>query len=160
MAYIPDLAPCCFFPASDDLQFVAIGWLEPGQDFVRGDVTEEFFIRLCGLSRRPWQPPVACCGVHPCGLCRFSGGKGESTFRDYRFSGVGNGFLFVPHEGTLFVSPSSITHYIDAHGYCPPSKYQRAVMNCPAMCSVEYMQALLATPAKAWLQRLREPATT
>jgi hypothetical protein len=54
------------------------------------------------------------------------------------------------------VSPSSIAHYIDAHGYCPPAVFQEAAMKCPQMRSADYMRALLATPARDWLQRLRE----
>jgi len=69
---------------------------------------------------------------------------------------VGDGFLFVPFKDTLFASPTSIAHYIDVHGYCPPVEFQQAVMNCPEMRSTDYMRALLATPAQEWLRRLRE----
>ena len=156
MAHIPDLAPCGYFPASDGLQFVAVGWLEPEQDYTRGAVTQEFFLQLCMLLQRPWQPPVASCGVHPCGLCRFSGGRARSSFRDFHFDGVGSGFLFIPSGSILFVSPSSIAHYIDGHGSCPPDVFQEAVMRCPEMRSADYMRALLATPARNWLRRFRE----
>ena len=158
MAHIPDLAICGYLPASDGLSFLAVGWLEPDQDFPRGIMAEDFFLRLCSLLRDPWQPPVACCGVHRCGLCRFSGGTGQSSFKDFRFDGIGRGFLFVPRGEQLFVSPSNIAHYVDAHAYCPPAEFREAVMNCPDMRSTDYMRALLATPARDWLRKLRERA--
>jgi hypothetical protein len=50
-----------------------------------------------------------------------------------------------------------MAHYIDAHEYCPPEEFQKAVLACPEMKSLAYMQALLETPARTWLQRLKEP---
>ncbi len=44
----------------------------------------------------------------------------------------------------LYVAPSLILHYIDAHGYAPPDQFQRAVMECPPMKSMPYLRALLA----------------
>jgi hypothetical protein len=155
MAHIPDLSTCGYLPASDGLSFVAIGWLEAGQDFAQGNVSEEFFARLCALLQQPWQPPVACGGIHPCTLCRFSVGRAQSSIKNYFFDGVGRGFLFVPSGETLFISPTSVAHYIDAHGYFPPVEFQQAIVNCPEMPSQEYMRALLATPVVEWLRRLR-----
>jgi hypothetical protein len=64
--------------------------------------------------------------------------------------------LFVPFGKTIFVSPNNIAHYIDAHGYCPPKEFQRAVMECPEMRSIAYMKALLTTPARQWIQKQSE----
>ena len=158
MAYIPDLAGVEYYPASENLSFFAVGWLEPKQDYLRGEVSEEFFYRLCALLQEPWHPPVVCAGIHVCKLCQFSGGRAQSQFRGYRFDGVSGGSLFVPFGGKLFVAPVSVAHYVDAHEYCPPAEFQEAVMACPQMRSTDYMKALLATPAKEWLRRLREPS--
>ena len=39
--------------------------------------------------------------------------------------------LFVPGEGLIYVAPSMIAHYIDAHAYDPPAVFWEAVMKCP-----------------------------
>jgi hypothetical protein len=163
MAHFEDLGDCHYLPGSQDLGFKAVGWLERGQDYSKGEITEEFFEKLLMLLHNRWVGPVAMCGVHDCEFCRFSGGRaefdchfGKVSFRRYRFDGVGNGFLFVPSRGTLFVSPSNIAHYIDAHEYCPPAEFQAAVMACPEMRSSAYLRELLATPAREWLQRMNE----
>ena len=158
MAYIPDLANANYFPATDGLTFIAVGWLEPERDYPRGQISEEFFYRLCGLLQELWHPPVACAGYHKCRLCQFSGGQAAYEFKGYRFKGVSSGSLYIPFNGKLYVAPESIAHYIDAHGYFPPAEFQEAVMTCPQMRSTDYMRALLATPAKEWLRRFRESA--
>jgi hypothetical protein len=161
MAHFEDLTECSYLPGSEGLGFKAVGWLEPGYPYHNGEVTAEFFEKLLGLLQSPWAPPVAAAGIHRCGLCRFTGGRAEFGCqfglkpRRYRFSGVGNGFLFVPYSGTLFVSPTSVAHYIDAHQYSPPSEFQNAVVACPEMRSSAYLRELLATPARVWLQRFR-----
>ena len=127
-----------------------VAWLEPGHEYAHGDVSPEVFERLCHLLVEPWSF-VTPAGVHKCGFCRFSGG-GSGSFKNHRISGVGNGMLFVPSGSTIYVSPTSITHYIDAHGYRPPAEFQKAVMECPEMRSLAYMRALLATPARQWIK--------
>lgn len=161
MAHFEDLSDCQYLPGSEGLAFKAVGWLQRGKDYHKGDVPEDFFEKLLVLLQDPWTPPIATAGVHHCSLCRFSGGRaefdchfGKTNFRRYSFSGVGNGFLFVPNGSTLFISPSSIAHYIDAHQYCPPGDFQKAVLVCPDMRSAAYLRSLLATPAREWLQRL------
>ena len=163
MAHFQDLSDCLYLPGSEGLGFKAVGWLERGQDYAKGVVSPEFFEKLLMLLQNPWAGPLAAAGVHACDLCRFSGSRaefdcyfGKVSFRHYRFTGVGNGFLFIPSDGKLFVSPSSVAHYIDAHEYCPPPEFQAAVMDCPEMRSPAYLRALLATPAREWLRRLNE----
>lgn len=51
--------------------------------------------------------------------------------------------LFVPGEGCVYVAPSMIVHYVDAHGYDPPVIFWQAVTNCPEMGSKAYRQALI-----------------
>lgn len=54
--------------------------------------------------------------------------------------GIGN--LFVPAADTIFVAPSLIVHYIDAHEYCPPQPFKDAVLGCPKMRSMKYLKAI------------------
>ena len=158
MAHYPDLSVCGYVSSDSSSHCLAVGWLEPEHAFAHGDVSPEFFERLCHLLVEPWSF-VASAGVHRCGFCRFSGG-GSASFKSHRISGVGSGMLFVPSGSTIYVSPTSIAHYIDAHGYCPPAEFQSAVMECPEMRSLAYMRALLATPARQWIQKTHEPVAS
>ncbi len=160
MAHFEDLSECLYLPGSEGLGFKAVGWLERNHDYPKGDVSAGFFEGLLKVLENAWAP-FGMAGVHECQLCRFSGGHGQFDCafgaygsRRYRFTGVGNGFLFIPKDGVLYVSPSSIAHYIDAHEYRPPIEFQVAVMACPEMRSSAYFRALLATSARIWLQRI------
>lgn len=131
-----------------------VGFLRRGQPFETGDVDEAVFAKLCELVQNPWQP-WACGGVHHCDLCRFTG---NSVGTYYRKSASGmvqhpglpvsaassSVDLWVPGDGFLWVCPTSVTHYIDAHGFRPPEKFSAAVLRCPPMRSMEYLKAILA----------------
>jgi hypothetical protein len=155
MAHFSDLSICSYVGFGASSPCLAVGWLEPQEEFSRGDVPVEFFRRLCQFLIESWSF-VASGGAHPCGLCRFTGGGG-SSFENLHVAAFGSGMLFVPSGSTLYVSPTSIAHYIDAHGYSPPVEFQRAVMECPEMRSIVYMRALLATLAREWIQKAHEP---
>jgi hypothetical protein len=87
-------------------------------------------------------------------VCRFSG-PSVAPVKDYKINSHGSGVLYVPSGTQLYVSPNNVAHYIDAHGYCPPEEFQRAVLECPDMRSIGYMRALLATPARKWVEGQR-----
>ena len=53
--------------------------------------------------------------------------------------------LYVPTNQVVYVAPSMIVHYIDAHSYLPPTEFCDAVMLCPAMRSMEYRKAMRQT---------------
>lgn len=126
---------------------VAMGWLGPQSVFPTGPVAPAFFGTLMELLREPWQPAVFA-GYHDCELCQFSGGPPRVSFGEAQIS-VGCNNLFVPCEsGELFVAPSLIAHYIDAHHYQPPARFVSAVTKCPPMRSMAYLRALLACGVK------------
>ena len=150
MAHYPDLSPYGSL-GNGDSGLIAVGWLESGHEYSRGVVDRNFFAHLCALLQDPWQHAISP-GVHYCNLCRFTG-NGGGMFGNYRVSAVGCGLLYVPAGKTLYVSPSSVAHYVDAHEYCPPAVFQEAVLNCPEMRSQAYRRALLATPAREWMRR-------
>ena len=62
---------------------------------------------------------------------------------------LGASNLFVPTSEVLFVAPSLVVHYIDAHQYRPPDSFLDAVDGCAEMRSLEYLRALA---------RFRKPA--
>lgn len=135
MTHIADLAPC------NDLRLdaakvpvLAVGWLDDAHPYTRGSVDRDDFDTLISLLANPWQPFVSA-GRHACPFCRFSGGParvGEVT--------MGSANLFVPAEACVYVAPSLILHYIDAHGYAPPDAFWEAVRACPPMRSMAYLK--------------------
>lgn len=144
--WIADLSPY-----SAEEPFLAIGFLARGQDYERGDVSMEFFAKLCELASNAWSPPVASAGVHLCELCRFTGG-GSAIFQNYPVTSVSNAEIYVPGNGIIYIAPISVPHYVDAHEYCPPKVFQEAVLNCPSMRSIPYFKSLLANGARDFVK--------
>lgn len=129
MADIADLSPCTYLPIPSE-SLVAIGWLSLDTIFERGHVNPEFFEKLTSICNHPWQP-VASAGLHVCELCQFKAPAFTSN-------------VFVPYDGSVYVAPVGILHYIAAHWYKPPAIFITAVMECPPMNSMEYKRALLS----------------
>jgi len=150
MAWYADLSPCDYLGTAHTSHLKAVGWLAPTQPFTTGPVPPNVFRRLCELTQDPWAP-FASAGCHDCEFCRFTGG-GEAQYVGFRVSAKSGGILFVPGQGFLYVSPTSITHYIDGHGYRPPDEFAQAVLGCPPMRSVEYLTRVLNNGGR----RLRE----
>ena len=138
--YVAELAECKMFGVEDASKLRAVGWLERGHDYSCGDVSSEFMRTLMELLLNPWQP-VLTAGVHRCTFCRFTGGPGTVRFGSIEIT-VGSSSLFVPGPDVVYVAPSLIAHYVDAHQYTPPEEFQEAVLNCPAMRSVAYLKAI------------------
>lgn len=52
MPYFPDLSPCTYFPRQE-ARLIAIGWLDPGSEYQKGSVSEDFFNSLAALLEDP-----------------------------------------------------------------------------------------------------------
>ena len=61
---------------------------------------------------------------------------------------MGNRNLFLPGAGFLYIAPSLVLHYIDAHQYLPPDEFIKAVLDCPPTRSQEYQKAVQACAPK------------
>jgi hypothetical protein len=151
--HYPDLSPYGHPPSESPPKLFAVGWLEPGFEYRQGDVGAGFVRKLADLLVNPWQPAIAM-GGHRCGFCRLTGGPASFRLGSLASSsevrmGVSN--LWLPAEGFLFVAPSLILHYMDAHRYSPPEEFQAAVMACPPMRSMDYLKALLKNGPKELL---------
>ena len=55
----------------------------------------------------------------------------------------------------IFACPELIGHYIDEHGYQPPSVFLDAVTACPALDSEAYFLRLLQIGGEDWVDTLR-----
>jgi hypothetical protein len=129
MARFEDLSPCDYFPFPSE-NLIAVGWLELDSKYERGSVDSDFYIKLKALCTDPWQP-ISAAGSHSCELCQFEAPRFMQN-------------IFVPYDGSIYVAPVAVLHYITAHWYRPPEVFINAVMACPAMNSTEYKKALLA----------------
>ena len=130
MSYFEDLLPCSYFGEAAGQFLRSVGWLQRGKPFVTGIADEKMLSKLRELLKDPWQPFVTL-GLHDCELCHY--------YPEAR----GTKNLFVPGERILFVSPELILHYMNAHGYCPPSEFCEAVLRCPDTRTSEYRRAIL-----------------
>lgn len=153
--HFPDLSPYAISPIEGPPKLIAVGWLEPGHDYRRGDVDGEFVKKLVEILVDPWQPAAAG-GGHPCGFCRLSGGPASFRLADSIASptvelGIAN--VWIPADGFLYVAPSLILHYIDAHGYSPPLEFQAAVLACPPMRHMDYFKAILKNGPKGLVSK-------
>ena len=141
MAYYADLEPCDYFGPFRRPYLTAVGWLERRREYRRGgDLSPEFWNKLLLLLADPWTSLGVCGGMHDCDLCRLSAGV------------RGINYLIVPGDETLYISPDYIHHYIDAHDYCPPEAYCRAVMRCPPPRSMEFLRAVNKAGGKELLR--------
>jgi hypothetical protein len=153
MSYIEDLSQCQYFPLESTDKLLAVGWLDDQYSYHQDAVEESFIVKLTELLLHPWQP-IGVMGSHKCQFCRFSGGP--STFEFNKLSirmGINN--LFVPYCGFIYVAPSLILHYIDAHGYAPPEQFQRAVMACPPMKSMQYLKKILENGGRSIVKGMK-----
>jgi len=140
MAWVEDLTIC-----DSRYSLKAIGWLSQGEPFSVGEVPEDFFEKLCQLLVSPWSPPAlpVTAGGHHCDLCQFSGGVENIQYKHYQIQSRSSSSLYVPGPKCIYVSPTSVAHYIDAHRYQPPPEYIEAVMQCSTMRSMAYHKAIL-----------------
>lgn len=143
MTYFPDLSPCEYFGAAHRNRLVAVGWLAKGHEFTKANVDAQFAAKLVEIAKDPWEP-VHFAGPHFCEFCRIS-----------RIGGVAN--LFIPAEGFLYVAPSLVVHYIGAHEYAPPTGFQGAVVACPPMRSLDYLEAIRKNGPKSLVAPARAP---
>lgn len=147
MSYFADLSPCTEFPIAYSDKLLAVGWLDKEQAYAKGFVPQTVVTRLVELLVNPWQP-VASLGWHNCPLCRFTSGPRQFNLTTdtldtgYITIQMGTNNLFVPAQDCIFVAPSLILHYMDAHEYAPPQSFQQAVMACPDMRSMAYLKAI------------------
>ncbi len=140
MTWYQDLTACDYFGSKSKARLLAVGWLERGHAYPNGQLDD--LRPLFELCRKPWQPTLFL-GWHDCSLCDSAEGPG-SFEADGESVNIGTYNLFVPDlpSDCIYVAPTMILHYIEAHNYLPPEGFLEAVQCCPKMGSDEYFQAL------------------
>lgn len=93
-----------------------VGWLEDGYYFKAGRTPWLFRWKLRRLVRFPKNDLMW--GVHVCDLCERRDG-----------ADFGNGELHVRADnGTTYIAPVLIVHYVSKHKYLPPNQFIDAVL--------------------------------
>lgn len=139
--FYPDLSHECQVDRGPYVR--AIGWLSREHSFPTGAVPPEFLDALLRHVCAPWQPVIAA-GVHPCEFCQPSS--------DSRYI-AGSSNVWIPAEDAVYVAPTLVFHYIEAHGYCPPEGFIRAVLDCPEQDTAAYRERMRRFPAW-WVEYL------
>jgi hypothetical protein len=157
VAWYADLQPWCTPGNEDDHKLIAVGWLDLEHPYTRGPVDPKFARKLFDLLVDPWFSAYPA-GRHPCPFCRLTGGPGGVRF-DNVTVGIGVLDLYVPAQGRVYVAPSMIVHYIDAHEYAPPEEFVTAVLSCPRMRSMDYLRALIKNGPRSLIQAATDRGT-
>ena len=115
--YFPDLAIYSYEVELPEVQ--TVGWLELGQPFMRGSVTEPLLASLRAAVRRCSARGTR--GLHTCEFCDAE----EIWCEDVR---LGAAELWIRSPGgQIYAAPDLIVHYVEAHAYRPPEPFLEAL---------------------------------
>jgi hypothetical protein len=141
MTHFKDFSVCTYFDANDWLcRLIAVGWIEKGEPFEKGEVNDSIVKRLI-LLREEFStvfPSLIFRGLHSCSICSISDLAGAMLEHS-------NVNLFIPHRGFVFVAPACVDHYISVHNYLPPESFIESLLACPSPSSIDYRSAMAAS---------------
>ncbi|MEU5647107.1 hypothetical protein [Streptomyces milbemycinicus] len=130
MTHYADLSPYAYPAGSvpEGIEAVNVGWLEPGEEFPRGTVPEEFVRSLALLCRD--DPQMQMRGWHRCALPHLDG-KDEYPMviqvGEDRISLGSAEVRVVGRDGRWLIAPNLVHHYVTAHSYLPPEEFIDAI---------------------------------
>lgn len=122
-----DLSPCDYGPPGD--RALNVGWLDAEHEFTRGRVSELVLSRLKEFVSSGYRRTR---GYHLCELCPApSSGRKEPALTSTTLGEVRLGsaeLCVVSENGTSFISPNLLVHYVEVHGYQPPQPFLDAIV--------------------------------
>lgn len=143
MTHYEDLSTYAYSESVENKTLLNIGWLGRDISFPRGVIPTGFVERLAVAG----SPSINLMrGTHYCSVCP------EHTYEDHSYWSVtldrniwlGMSEIDILGEGNIiYVAPSLIIHYIEAHDYLPPQEYMDAVMK---MSVDEYLEISKTIP--------------
>lgn len=128
MTFISDLAPYNYLPGAPEA--LAVGWLDASEPFATGTCPDEVKDRLRVLARTPVRLTR---GYHYCQFCLAKAPAPRLLREDIRLYeppdvARSHGEIWLTAlDGTRYAAPEMLAHYVDAHGYLPPSAFIEAV---------------------------------
>jgi hypothetical protein len=111
---------------------VHVGWLSKGHLFTQGPVNSALIAKMRRLAETP---EALYRGFHLCEFCDMPAELRERPYAEqwekWEQFRASNGEIRVSRDGITYAAPLLITHYIEAHGYCPPVEFLRAIEEAP-----------------------------
>jgi hypothetical protein len=107
---------------------VNIGWLSSEEPYPVDQVPDGLVDALAQLAAAPKNLYR---GYHLCELCISAEEAARSKKKGNLF--LGNGEIHVPvPEGAVYVAPTLVVHYVEAHRYIPPQDFISAALHTAA----------------------------
>ena len=129
MAYFCDLTPYTYHGVVSDNKVLNIGWLTSSQSYAKGELSAEFLQKIEVLVK---DPVNLFRGIHHCEFCPpplYEKNGDALVSKVVRNCPSGNGEIRVTSKnGTTYVAPTLIYHYIKQHNYLPPIEFINAVL--------------------------------
>jgi hypothetical protein len=127
--YFPDLTPYAYAGAEPRENTLNIGWLSPSHPFPRCAPDG----RLVAALRRLAAAPVNLFrGAYVCEFCPPPSIRQSAcgiTMLNPSPGTTGNGEIrIIGADGTTYVAPVLVLHYVVAHGYLPPREFVDAAL--------------------------------
>ncbi len=135
MTYYPDLSPYAYGHRAHP-GVVHVGWLDNVHPFPHGTVEVRLIERMKLLAAKPVERYM---GEHTWELCveppdLVQTNLPNRTVIDPNCSWAqwvgkrsSNGEIRVSRGGVMFAAPVLVVHYIEEHGYLPPSDFLKAI---------------------------------
>ncbi len=145
MAYFPDLSEYNYLAEFARPETRAVGWLDQGHAFPKGEPSDEVLSRLwqfCRISVARTR------GVHPCPFCSSNFGAEAERDGDRLLLGAAEIRVF-SSDGQKFAAPILIYHYVAVHHYQPPAEFIEAILHGPCPPDQDYF-ALLQSLNLEW----------
>jgi len=124
--YYPDMHRETRWPGTAPREYTFIGWLDAAFPFPIGDVDAMTVRKIRELCKHP---EVSTRGFHACTLCRKEVGiEDDGIAIQDEIGRLGSAEILVrASDGSDFLFPDLILHYIEDHHYLPPAAFRDAV---------------------------------
>jgi hypothetical protein len=126
--YFPDLSEYAYGHAPPQRHILNVGWLSKDHPHHQGVVPAELSMRLSEIVRSPVNLYR---GSHMCEFCPEPPtimSPGGIKMVNPPPGTLGNGEVRIrARNGTVYVAPVLIYHYVAVHGYLPPGEFIEAV---------------------------------
>lgn len=124
-----DLTECDYFGEEYSKTLIAVGWLENGKPYRKGESPKGILEKLYEFSKTPGMYEMFL-GYHICDFC------------DFVNVNLGATAILIAHKNKVYICPALIIHYIESHQYLPPSEFIEAVENYDHQSAMEYFKKI------------------
>ncbi len=127
--WFEDLTECSYLGEEYAKLLTAIGWLEKGKDFTKGNTPKEIIEKIYEFSKTS-EMYIRFRGYHRCEFC------------DYVNVEFGATTILIAYENKIYICPALIAHYMEVHSYLPPNEFIKAVLNYDHQFAMEKFEKI------------------